>query len=304
VGTASVVFMIAVISPFALLVVWGVPDVNPNVWLEGPAGGCVGFSACIQAVQWRSFVAVLLWNTSGYDDAAATAEEVAEPAHVYPRSLFLAVLVVSLSYLLPVMVGVGISPDIAAWDDGHFADVVAVLGHQAFSTFLAVGGTMSGLGQLNALLCSSARELVAMVDDGLLPQVLAWMHPQRKTPWVATLGFAAVTCACMTLSFDELVAATVFFDTISFSFQFISLAVLKYTEPEQERPFCVPGGVLGAIIIAVPPVALCVLQLYLASWYTWAIGGISCTVGIFFHFSFQRYKGAGQEPRVQVGNRP
>jgi len=291
-GNASIAFCVAAVAPFVLLIIMGLPSIKPSIWAQALPGAGPGPLGALAAVQWRQFISVLLWNTSGYDDAAATAEEVADPGRVYPRALGLAVVVISLSYLLPVMVGVGVDPDFTDWHDGHFTQVVRVIGGSGFCTFLALAGAVSGIGQLNALLCSSARELVAMADEGLLPNQLGSIHEQWKTPWVATLGFAAVTSLCLTLSFGELVAATVFFDTLSFSFQFCTLIVLRYTKPRIPRPFRVPGGIIGAVSISVPPVLLCGVQLALAGSNTWLLGGGCTVMGLLFHVIYQRCRQA------------
>ena len=47
----------------------------------------------------------------------------------------------------------------------------------------------------------------------------------------------------------------------SLMLEFVALIVLRRREPELARPFRVPGGMAGAILIAVPPAALIAMGL-------------------------------------------
>ena len=102
------------ISPFVVLVIAGLPKMRPSAWLLGPAEPAA-------AVDWGAFVAVLLWNTSGYDTVGALAAEVHDPARRLPKALSVVIVLITLVYLLPVAVGVGLDPaKLATWSDGSF----------------------------------------------------------------------------------------------------------------------------------------------------------------------------------------
>ena len=53
-----------------------------------------------------TFLTVLLWNTCGYDSAGTLAAEVDNPGKVYMPAMLITILVSTLVYLLPIMVGV------------------------------------------------------------------------------------------------------------------------------------------------------------------------------------------------------
>ena len=59
---------------------------------------------------------VLFWNLNYWDSACTLAGEVHEPRRVFPRALFVAMVLVIASYFLPLFVGVGMSTNNAKLD--------------------------------------------------------------------------------------------------------------------------------------------------------------------------------------------
>ena len=66
VGLSSIVFTLLVLAPFAVMVVLGAPQVEPTQWLKHS-----------NRYQLALLLSVLLWNTSGWDNAGCCAGEVA-----------------------------------------------------------------------------------------------------------------------------------------------------------------------------------------------------------------------------------
>ncbi len=117
VGLTSMVFALLVLAPFAALVFFGAPQVQPSLWLNRTG-----------SVDWALLLSTLLWNTSGWDNTGCCAGEVKKPERTYPRAMAFAVLLVTLAYLLPVAVGVGADTHWSAWKEGYFPIVAARIG--------------------------------------------------------------------------------------------------------------------------------------------------------------------------------
>jgi amino acid transporter len=127
---------------------------------------------------------------------------------------------------------------------------------RGFRVALVLGGMMSAFGMFNALVMSYSRLPLAMAQDGLLPSVFGKVHPKTRAPWVAIIVLAAGWALCLGLGFERLVTIDVLLYGTSLSLEFIALIVLRIKEPTLRRPFKVPGGMAGAILVGVCPALL------------------------------------------------
>jgi hypothetical protein len=61
---------------------------------------------------------------------------------------------------------------------------------------------------------------------------------------------------CLGLGFERLITLDILLYGASLALEFAALVALRITEPGLSRPFQVPGGLLGAIALGIPPLAL------------------------------------------------
>jgi len=199
---------------------------------------------------------IAMWNYMGWDNASTIAQEVERPQRTYPRAMIAAVILVSLTYVLPVVAMYITGAPSSLFETGSWADLAGLMGGKLLRVTLVLGGMMSGFGMFNALVMSYSRLPLAMAQDGMLPKVFAKTHPKTRAPWVAILVLAAGWAMCLGLGFERLVTLDVMLYGASLSLEFVTLVVLRIREPDLERSFRVPGGLLGAILAGVFPLAL------------------------------------------------
>jgi amino acid transporter len=199
---------------------------------------------------------ICMWNYMGWDNASTIATEVERPQRTYPRAMLAAVVIVALSYIVPVaaMWMTGLSP--SAWETGFWADIAGLLGGPLLRVGLALGGMISGFGMFNALVMSYSRLPLAMAQDGMLPRIFGKLHPRSRAPWVAIAVCAMGWAMCLGLGFERLVTIDILLYGVSLSLEFIALVVLRFREPELHRPFRVPGGMFGAFAVGIAPMLL------------------------------------------------
>lgn len=95
VGDGASVFGILVILPFIALIVVG---------LFGEEMGVANWSDPANESQSLSgFVAILLWNSAGYDSAGTCAAEVQDPGKTYTRAMLITVVLSTCLYVLPIV---------------------------------------------------------------------------------------------------------------------------------------------------------------------------------------------------------
>jgi amino acid transporter len=175
-----------------------------------------------------------------------------------------AVLLVTLSYILPIAAVGSTGLPSSAWSTGGWAEVARrVLPMGLAATILAAAITAAGMisaaGTQNALTMVLSRLHAVMAEDGFLPRVFARRHSRTGAPWVAILACAAAWALCLQLPFVKLVMLDVLLTGLSILLEFAALVALRLREPNLARPYRVPGGLAGAIGIGIPPLLLIVL---------------------------------------------
>jgi len=237
--------LIVLLSPFKLAAASSAPvaPVAPTVGTVGLLGG----------------ILIAMWNYMGWDNASTIAQEVERPQRTYPKAMIAAVILVSLTYVVPFaavyLAGV---PASAFTGDGAWAQVAGLIGgtwHGAnwLGFLLVLGGMMSAFGMFNALVMSYSRLPLAMAQDGMLPKVFGKTHSKTRAPWVAIVVLATGWGLCLGLGFERLVTLDIILYGASLMLEFVTLVVLRIREPELKREFRVPGGLAGAISVGVFP---------------------------------------------------
>lgn len=203
---------------------------------------------------------ICMWNYMGWDNASTIATEVDEPQRTYPRAVLVAVGVVTLSYVLPVAAMRLTGLPSSVWDTGFWADVAGMLGGPVLRVALIVGGMMSGFGMFNALVMSYSRLPLAMAEDGILPSAFGALHPRTRAPWVAILVLGLGWALCLGLGFERLVTLDILVYGASLLLEFAALVALRVREPALHRPFRIPGGLPGVVLVSVLPATLLVFS--------------------------------------------
>jgi amino acid transporter len=207
---------------------------------------------------------ICMWNYMGWDNASTIATEVKRPQRTYPRAMIVAVIVVAATYIVPfaAMWLTGVPAN--SFETGSWADIAGMMGGlvggplvaRGFRVALVLGGMMSAFGMFNALVMSYSRLPLAMAQDGLLPSVFGKLHSKTRAPWVAIVVLAGCWAMCLGLGFERLVTIDVLLYGMSLTLEFVALIVLRIKEPTLRRPFKVPGGMAGAVLLGVSPVLL------------------------------------------------
>ena len=210
-------------------------------------------------------VLVAMWNYMGWDNASTIAQEVERPQRTYPRAMIAAVILVSLTYILPfVAVYFTGTPASAFAEDGSWASVAGqlggtIMGVQWLRFMVTIGGMMSAFGMFNALVMSYSRLPLAMARDGMMPKLFSRVTRKNQTPWVAIVVLASCWALCLGLGFQRLVTLDIMLYGTALMLEFITLVALRIREPKLRRAFRVPGGMAGAVSCGLFPLALLVL---------------------------------------------
>jgi amino acid transporter len=260
VGFTSLWLFFLLSLPFALLVL--LTPVRLGAFAGEPQSVGTGVSVGLLGA-----VLVAMWNYMGWDNASTIAREVERPRKTYPRAMIAAVILVSLTYVLPfVAVYFADIPASAFNEDGSWASVAGqlggtVMGIQWLRFMVTLGGMMSAFGMFNALVMSYSRLPLAMARDGMMPKLFGKVTRKNKTPWVSVIVLASCWALCLGLGFKRLVTLDIMLYGVALMLEFITLVALRIREPQLRREFRVPGGMAGAVTCGLFPLALLVLAM-------------------------------------------
>ena len=252
VGRSSLVIGILLLTPFVLMVIVSI--------FRSPAG-IAAPSASGHSSTLLMGILVALWNFMGWDNASTIAAEVENPQRTYPLAMALTVFAVTAVYVVSVGAAWHAHIDLETFRTGGWAAAAQILGGKWLMVAIVAGGCISTFGTFNSLTMSYSRVPYAMAEDGLLPKLFLKTTKKTGSPWVAILVCAVAWALSLGIGFERLVELDVLLYGGSLLLEFTALAVLRVKEPHLHRPFKVPGGLLGAILLGVAPMLLVGLAL-------------------------------------------
>ncbi len=250
VGDGSIFLNIALLSPFAILVVFAIFYSHPGVPRAAP----------LHHADLLGGILIAMWNYMGWDNMSTVAGEVENPQRTYSRTMLGALILVIVTYLAPVAAVARTGLDPNAWVTGGWVDVGRFFGGEALALAIAAAGVIGAIGTFGGLMMSFTRLPSVMAADGFLPKIFT-RESRTGTPWVSVISCAALWALCFPLGFEHSLLLDVLLTGLSVLLEFWALAALRIREPGLPRPYRVPGGIFGTVAIGLPPIALMIATL-------------------------------------------
>lgn len=245
---------IAKLLPLALLVATGIAYIQPEnlSWKSTPAAADVSRASVF-----------LIFVFAGIESAMVPSGEVREPPRTVPRAVLLATVIVTIVYLLVQVTAQGVLGPSLVGRTAPLSDVAEVTMGPVGGLLLGFGVILSTFGYLCGMILAIPRALFAFARDGVLPLVLANVHPKYHTPWIAIIVQAALSFAlALSSGFEPLVILA----NLSVLFVYLACAAAAWQLRRKDirdesggfvQP--IPGSWLA------PPLAIIVIGLLLTS---------------------------------------
>ncbi|KAK7280595.1 hypothetical protein RJT34_25660 [Clitoria ternatea] len=270
VGWAAILLGVFSLLPFMVMGVIAIPRIKPARWLI----------VDLDKVNWGLYLNTLFWNLNYWDSISTLAGEVDNPGRTLPRALFYAVLLVVFGYFFPLLVGTGAIPvNRELWSDGYFSEVARVIGGVWLRTWVQAASALSNMGMFVAEMSSDSFQLLGMAERGMLPEFFA-KRSRYGTPLVGILFSASGVVLLSWLSFQEIVAAENFLYCFGMLMELVAFVKLRMKFPSASRPYKVPVGKMGAILMCVPPALLIFVVLALASFKVFILSISAVIIGL------------------------
>ncbi len=293
-NNAMVLLKIGIIVFFLAV---GVFLIKPGNWNNPATGGFApnGFAGISAAA------AIIFFSYIGFDAVSTAAEEAQNPAKDMPFGIIMSLVICTVLYILLSAVLTGMAP----WQQlGTAEPMITALQYadgppallNASRFIIALGAVVAMGSVLLVFQLGQPRIFYSMARDGLLPPVMAKVHPKYRTPYVGTIitgTFVASFAAFANIA--EVVDLTNIGTLFAFVLVSAGVIFLRRSDPDRPRPFRVPGVPFTPII----SILACFYLMVQLPAITWIRFGIWLAVGLVFYF-FYGYRHSA----LRTGKRP
>jgi amino acid transporter len=279
-GWGAVTLGVAAVLPVAALAIIGAGRVQTVPWQPfAPTSG-----GSVEALGLG--LAVMMWNYSGWDNPSTCLGETRAPETTYRRALWWSLPLVSLVYLIPVGIGLGAVGGWERWSSGHLSTIGAEIGGSWLAGWVTLGALLSSAGLFLSILLTNSRLPYVLARSAQMPGAIARLHSRYGTPWVAIVLTSAILSLLAFFSFQELIVIDVWLYSLALVVELASFVALRLREPGLPRPWKVPGGLTGAIVVAALPGALALLAMATAGVTNIVVGAAVALTGPIFYRLF------------------
>jgi APA family basic amino acid/polyamine antiporter len=237
-NNAIVALKLTVILTF---IVVGALYINPANWhpFVPPSVGPdhFGWGGVVRAA------GVIFFAYIGFDAVSTAAQECKSPQRDMPIALLGSLGICTILYILVSLVLTGVVNYTQLNVPAPIAVAISTLGPSlAWLEYFVKIGAIAGLSSvILVMLLGQPRIFYTMAKDGLLPPAFSAVHPRFRTPWVAQIitGVAAMLIAGFFPIglLGELVSIGTL---LAFAIVCAGVLVLRFTDPQLNRPFRVP----------------------------------------------------------------
>ena len=252
----------------------GAPTVNSDNWTPFMPNGFEGV---------RAAAAIIFFAYIGFDAVSTAAEEAKNPQRDVPFGILGSLSVCTVLYISVAIVLTGLVPVGQIDIHAPVAEALTLVGFKWGAAIVAIGAVAGITSVLVVMMLGQIRVFFAMSRDQLLSPGLSTVHTRFGTPHRATI-LTGVVVAILSAFFQIGDAADMTNIGTFFAFVLVSFGVmlLRYTKPDQPRPFRLPFMPLVPIF----SIAACLYLMVGLPWATWIRFGVWTAVGIVVYVSY------------------
>lgn len=200
-----------------------------------------------------------LWAYDGWNNVSMVSSEIINPGKNLPRALIFGTIAVIVTYLLiNVAYFYVLSPEQVAGTHRLAADMMTSLYGVAAGKAVSIAVLISIFAALNGSILTGGRVPFAMARDGLFFKSIAVVQPKFRTPGNSMI-WLSLWSSVVILSgwYDDLYNFVIFGSWILYLMTAVSVFVLRWKQPNLNRPYRVLGyPVVPVLFIAVAAILL------------------------------------------------
>jgi len=251
-ASVSNAFTVAKLLPLGVFIVAGLALVGGRISIGGAAAS---------AGNWLQAVLVLIFAYGGFEAALMPMGEAKEPRRDAPFALFMALIVVTVVYMLAHLVVMAAITDPLAFNQPEvrekpLAEAARVFLGGGGAGLIALGVLVSTYGYLAGQFVSAPRLTFAFAEQRDFPKFFAAVHNQFRTPYVSILVYTALVWGLAiygSFIWNAILSAV----ARLFTYGLVCAALLRLRRVQPEAAFFrLPAGWLASFL----GMAFCVLM--------------------------------------------
>lgn len=186
--------------------------------------------------------AIIFFAYIGFDSVSTHAEEAKNPQRDVPIAIIVSLLICTILYIGVVAVLTGMVSYEKIDKDAGVSSAFKHAGLPWAEVIIATAGVAGITSVLLVMMLSAPRVFLAMARDGLVPHsFFADVHPRFRTPWKSTIAIGLfVAFLAGFLPIEALLHLTNIGTLFAFVIVCIAVLIMRYTNPQAERPFRCP----------------------------------------------------------------
>lgn len=209
---------------------------------------------------------VIFFAYIGFDAVSTAAQEARNPQRDMPIGIMGSLFICTVIYILVA----GVLTGIVHYPQLLVPDPVAVgidaTGMKWLAPIVKIGAIAGLSSVILVMLLGQPRIFWTMSRDGLLPSAFAKVHPRFKTPYMTTMFTGVAVALAAGMAPISVVGELVSIGTLlAFVLVCAGVWVLRYTNPDVERPFKAPFVPLTPIL----GILICLAQMIGLPLHTW-----------------------------------
>jgi amino acid transporter len=229
VGKVQIVIVTISLISLALILIFGIPNVNPDLLQPVFTNGNIGLA---------STVAFVYISYAGVTKIAAIAGEIKNPSKNLPKAMMLSLFIMACIYVSVAFVLVGNIPMESLSTDIKPIYTISKLLGGTYVGYIAAGvGVITLVSMANSGVLAASRFPFAMAIDKLLPTFMSKIHSKYLTP-VATIIMTCIVMALVILFLDveKIAKLASAFMVMMFILVNASVIVLRETATQWYKP--------------------------------------------------------------------
>jgi APA family basic amino acid/polyamine antiporter len=216
-----------------------------------------------------SGAALIFFAYTGFARVTIMTEEVKDPEKTIPRSIYLALGISTVIYLLVSIIAVGLAGAPALAHSGSpLADAIGMTENSGAVLVISLGAMIAMASVLLTTIMGISRIVFSMARNSDLPRIFGRIHPRFSTPHYAIVITGACMIAVLLLADLALVVAVSTFAMLVY-YLIANVAALCLPQEHRRYPSWIPG--IGALS--------CLGLIVFLSPNSWIIGSIGLLIG-------------------------